>query len=535
MCSIIDERMQLGMENTLNKAKHHQKRKEWDDAIFYYDKIITDSTNKVQDNIYVDYAKCLKAVGKTNQAEKVLIEAKSIHTNRYKILEELYSIYDSLEEWDEALIVAKELIKQNSKKAENYFLLGRAYAVLKDKENASNNYKKGLEHKHNMKMEKLIKKIQLGFADNPSEVTTDYTSIDGFNNYGAFIHQYKGKKYFTKISRSTAGAKREDVFYNFICEEFPVLKEIVPLYIDSQFIDNILYLTLEMIESTPISSEHTQDIIKTTQTLSSISYDALVRQYPNPNYSFLMRNKPTAVGIFSTKIHEAAYNKRMFSLLYKLMQQKKYPIPVKDVIQKIESMIMDNHMYLFIKPKKHYSLVHRDFTKRNIKIKKQDNTVKVFDWAGFSIGPHFITIARYLTASLTPYSEVKNIYLDNNNINGNLSKIEKIFFLYILILFYILRLKEKRVEEGLDKYILPALDDMEMLVTEFMKNDFEEEAKNLLLEKVENENKLKTENNTKQEKIKRLNRKIKKLEKRHADMINSKSWKITKPLRLLKK
>src|SRR5699024_5540360 len=123
----------------------------------------------------------------------------------------------------------------------------------------------------------------------------------------------------------------------------------------------------------------------------------------------------------------------MFSQLYKLLKQNNYPKTIRDIVQHLESLIMDNDLYEYIRPEKHYSLIHGDYNPRNSKLKKQDQSIKVFDWETFKIGPRFIDVARYLSGALIEYSDVKEIYLDDKELGGKLSLIEKIFFLYALI------------------------------------------------------------------------------------------------------
>src|SRR5699024_2949538 len=103
---------------------------------------------------------------------------------------------------------------------------------------------------------------------------------------------------------------------------------------------------------------------------------------------------------------------------------------VNKVINRLESLIMDNYLYAFINPEQHYSLLHGDFIPQNIKMQKDSETPIVFDWATFTVGPRFIDIARYLTTTFTPYTKIKEDYLFNEHIDRKLSVIEQIFFLY---------------------------------------------------------------------------------------------------------
>lgn len=513
--------------NLLSSAKQYQKAHKWDKAIDCYEEYIKKSNRKLNDDTYVSYAKCLRVVGRGDHAEKLLMDGRNLHPQSERIVRELHNLYDSLGDWNSAKAVANTLVEMDPKQANYHFRLGRTYAYLNEFQKAKKVYKTGLKYKHEMSLEKLIEKIQKGFTDNPSEVSSEYIFINGRNNLGAFIHEYGDKRYFTKISRYTRGARREKTFYKKLCTEFPILNETVPLYVDSQVLDRVIYLTMEMIDDVQTTSEHINEVIETSQKIKSIKYNELIKTYPNPKYLFILRNRPISIVIFFTKIHERFYNERLFSSLYRFAKQHNHPKSVSQVIIRLESLIMRNHLYAFIEREEHYGLLHGDFIPQNIKIQKSNGMPQVFDWATFTVGPHFIDIARYLTTTFTPYSKVKEIYLFNDRTGGKLSLIEKIFFLYASILFYLLTSRRKSIETRLNEYILPALNDLEILVTEFKKNEFEEALQSLLEKKEE------YKHNAQQleKQALKLKREKVKVQNKFQDLINSKSWKITAPLR----
>lgn len=529
------------MQKLLNKAKKYQKKKEWENAASCYEQYIEKSEGECEDDVYISYAVCLRRSGNTTRAKETLLKVQELSPTNDHILKELLNLYNAINDKLSAINVAKDLVKLNPSNSNNHFKLGESYAQLNKFEEAKTSFLYGLESHHEMSIEALKKEIQSGFVKSKEEASAEYIFLGGRGNYGSFLHNYQGKKLFTKISRHTLRAKRERVFYREICQSFPVLKKYVPAYFGSKVIDNILYLTIEMIESTTSSIEPIEDILSTSQGISSIPYEKIAKEYPNLNYSFQLKNKPNPMIIYFTKIHEKYYNEKLFTSFYKLMEQNNYPDAVYYVIQQLESFIMDNHLYEFIHPDEHYSLVHGDYNKSNSKIDKQDNTIKVFDWELFKIGPHFIDIVRYLSGTLVSYLDVKKIYLNNKELGGKLSLIEKIFFLYALILLYILTLGENKVEKEIDKYITPALHDMESLIEQFTKTDYFSSVQQLLNENNENEAKIlkllnkNDENEAKtlqlEEDNLRLKKKKNELEILHENFVKSKSWKITAPFR----
>lgn len=332
-------------------AKKYQDCPEWEKDIAYYERYRRENEHN-DDTFYVSYAKCLRHAGRIYQAKELLMEGETLYPNSERIFQELYALYKISSEWHNAKSVAEALIELNPQQENYYFQLGRAYAFLKDYTNAKNVYMSRLKHKHNTSYKHLMEKIKRGFTTNPADFSSEYVYIDGKNNFGAIIHHAADKKYFTKITKYDKNAKREEAFYREVCSRFPLLNEVVPVYIDSQVIDDILYLTINWIEGSNVTSEKANDIIDTSQKISSVKYQDIIHMYQNPNYLFRFRNKPTFIIQFFTQIHKKYYNEKLFSELYKLIEQNNYPAFINQVIHRLESQIMDNYLYIFIDPKK---------------------------------------------------------------------------------------------------------------------------------------------------------------------------------------
>src|SRR5699024_7570441 len=118
----------------------------------------------------------------------------------------------------------------------------------------------------------------------------------------------------------------------------------------------------------------------------------------------------------------------------------------------------------------------------------------------------FLDIVRFVTASSIPYEDVKAKYLFNDN-TGNLSQIEQIFFLYAFILMHFVPSQNKSVNEKIDKWLRPALKDMEACVEQFKRDEFEVIIQSLLEDREaaeENIKKLKRHNTNLKKKKKKL-------------------------------
>src|SRR5699024_3487257 len=119
---------------------------------------------------------------------------------------------------------------------------------------------------------------------------------------------------------------------------------------------------------------------------------------------------------------------------------------------------------------------------------------------------------------LMPYSEVKDLYLNNPDTGGKLSVIEKIFFNYSLTLLYIMRLKEKNVDKRLNDCILPCITDLEFLIEDLDISYYKNAIQRLSLEKEEVESsnaQLENQLLKEEKKVKELNKINKGMKKRH--------------------
>src|SRR5699024_7699977 len=129
-----------------------------------------------------------------------------------------------------------------------------------------------------------------------------------------------------------------------------------------------------------------------------------------------------------------------------------------------------------------------------------------------------------------------DIYLNCEDTGGRLSIIERIFFLYALVLLYILRLKEKAVADYLESCIIPALEELERLVQSFTAESHEEWLLNLHDQKKESKRergRLNERSALRQKQNKKITKQIRILKKQNQQKKTSKSWKITAHLRKL--
>ncbi|WP_026691748.1 phosphotransferase [Alteribacter aurantiacus] len=512
--------------NHLELGKQHHRKREWKKAISCYEQYINEHQSSPPEEVFRLLARTLRFRGNANRSLQVIHEGLKVYPNQPSLLIELHHHYDYTAEWKKAKSVAKQLVKLDQSNPDHLFRLGRTYSFLKHYSKAKQAYKKAIEKKHHLSLSSLIKKIEEGFPGD-STYQSEYRFTDGKNNVGAIIHRSHSKQYFTKISTLSGknnGAAREETFYKEVCSDFPDIKPFVPGYVNVQRIDDLSYLTMEMIDAIPSTQEHAKKVIKDSHHLTNVPYTEIKGKYPPPRYVYqFKKGRGISVVHFFTQIHKESYNTKLFKLLHTIAKQNDYPSTVKDMITRLERAIMDKRLFEKIIPAEHYSLLHGDYAYQNILIDKESHSPQVIDWSTFTLGPRFIDIARYVTSLPLPFHEIEALYLEDEQSGKNLSSIEKIFFLYSLVVFYFQKLGIRKMETEASVTLLPALEQLERFVLH-MDNEVNpmkaEDLQNLNIKQL-------------QQRVTVLEQERSHLEKRLEDMENSKSWKITRPLRLL--
>lgn len=512
--------------DSLKLAKQYEKQKQWEKAVEYFGQYMNQHTD-IAASVYASYAKCLRHHGATDQAQTILQKGYTLHPESEDILIAFFHLHEHTRNWKAALSIANTLIDLDPFKADHHFRQGKVHSYLNAKEKALESFKCGLIYRHGLSFERLIKTIQNGFTNNTDAVTTEYVFLGGKNNLGAFLHDdTKSEKYFTKISRKTFSDRREAIFYTHVYTHFPALEEIVPSYIDSQTFDKIQYLTIEMIDDAK-QSQSLEALIDASQKISSVPHNDITKHYPNPEYSLSLKHKGYSIMLFFLQIHKVHHNERLFVSMKQYIKDKAFPDEVHRVLHQIEKSIMDNRLYLFIEPNKHYALLHGDFTPNNIKTDR-NGSVKVFDWAGFKTGPRFMDVARYVAYGATgkvSYTDIKEKYLFNKQ--SGLTLIEQIFFLYAYVMMLMADLKNENMDTIISEYMYPAMTDMTQCVDRFKDEAFGPVIHKLSKEKETSE----LQYQKLQKELSTLKKEQKKIHSKLQNVLNSKSWTLTAPLR----
>lgn len=86
----------------LNVARQYEKGRQWQKAIKYYEVFLRENESGIEDITYVSYAKCLRIIGNTKLAKRVLTEGLLLYPKSEQILLEFHNLYDYLGDWESA-------------------------------------------------------------------------------------------------------------------------------------------------------------------------------------------------------------------------------------------------------------------------------------------------------------------------------------------------------------------------------------------------------------------------------------------------
>lgn len=530
--------------NYIYEARKYKNEKQWKKAIENFEKQKNQNLEiGVEDSLI--YAHCLFMDGQIGRAKNVLLSVLKKNNKYEEALYQLLIIYDNQSAWNEAFDIIKQLLTIDSSNPDYYFYMGRINSYLRNNEEAKNNYINGLLFKHDTNYEELVEMIQKECFPDYEGIDSSYVFMGGKNNLGAFVHKVNNEEFITKITKIGNGSKKETTFYEEVVSLFPQVQDAVPRFISSINKNDINYLTIEKIEFNNSACSF-DDVVKASQLVSSIPYKSINRKFPNSNYNYRLKNRANFITPYFTNIHKKVYNNKLFNNLKKFSEQRGDSQVIQDIILYLEHEIMDNELFLYINPDKHYSLLHGDFQPSNILFDKKSEKIKIIDWPTFKVGPKFIDLTRYFQASLTSFKDIQSYYLNNDEVN-KLELIEKVFFLYSFILFHFLILNKHNVYSNLNHFIIPALIEMNKLIKECLGSSYIEHI-DFLNDIITDFNTLVIEENSKlsihNRELKKDNKRIKKDIKTLVEenkrtknklqrILNSKSWKLTSPFRKL--
>ncbi len=385
--------------------------------------------------------------------------------------------------WKDAALHWEKALQYESNKKKHYIFsnLARCYRHLKEPEQVNLNMQIYLELTHDLKMEDIFELLRKELTAGPEQVTSKYSHKQGEENYGFIEHTLRTdqgmNKYLTKITdANTVKTNKEIYFYRDVCERFPVLKQITPSPVNITNLKEkgLALLTLEKIEGTyPKEKKHMPEIIKALNVLYSIKYEelpAVLGEYVSDSGFQLNDFKKTSgervKNIFAA-IEQASTNANVFKWLYQNVENIDPSDLLLDLIRKLEKLIIGERFYEKIIPANNYSLLHGNFGKTNTLIDGHGKLF-IFDWDSYAIGPKGFDLAYYFWKQRWSFRKIDEVFLEQKEASDCLTDLDKLFFIYTLIVLrFIDHYSGRQYEDDAYEFLKSAIEKMESLAEQF--------------------------------------------------------------------
>jgi len=404
-------------------------------------------------------------------------------TGFYRIIKrkkyELFKTLIAQNEKNKAIDVGKQLLDGNPGDQILRKRLSNLYWSMGKKGKCISTMRAGFSRELNAKIDSIIPSIQKAITSDSSSIDFKFRNQSTGTNMVCWIEHtcrlgQDTRKYLTKIYK--AGSNKEKLFYKKIRERHSILKSITPKFINFIEIqpDNVSLLTMEKVmeKQKNINEEYFNSIFKVHKIITSIRYNDIIDLIPqddfNPKTLQVAYNKISLKQAFAV-IHRESTNREIFNQLYNKLRRLNYSPDTIELIRRLEYMIIDRKMYEKLKPELHYTFLHGDFNRSNILI---DNVghYKVIDWSNLMIGPVGLDMVQFFKAFDFSFREIYKLYLTNVYCESYLETIEKIFFIYALIIIvWFQKLNRNTIDTQNYKYLVPAIKYIETLVSEIEK------------------------------------------------------------------
>lgn len=375
-------------------------------------------------------------------------------------------------EWEKAARIGEYLVKRLSNNIELYMGLAHCYKGLENHYLATNTMQKGLEKILLLTelVEKVICKTGLSYKS--------YEYMGGDQNLGCIAYEYSGngkvEEYITKIVFSDATSS-ERLFYLTFLKNFPGLQEITPRVKDYSECSKggLVLITVEKIvgQQPVISKKVILDIINANKIISGIKYKDIKHKISIQNYKdeFTLFNSNYPLHPISALhsfifIHNKSTNIKLFQLVFKHMNKKGYSSTSYMYIGRLKEVIFQWEMFNRIDIDRHYSLQHGDFFLYNMLHNQENNNLYLIDWGNLRIGPSWVDLAGFFGQLKVPFQIIHEEYLLKPSVSGNFDKIEKIFFIYTLIITWFIIFPRQEFEDNINLFLLPAIEAMEKMM-----------------------------------------------------------------------
>lgn len=374
-------------------------------------------------------------------------------------------------EWDKAISIGNKIFERYKNNENFHQKMAMCFGTINKNNQALKHIQKALELKMDCNIEDFVSGIERAISPELN-ISSKYYYISGHqSNWGIFEHDLisneSGRKFITKIVSAKDCYYREKNFYLNICSRFPVLKSVSPSLIYYSEMDSrgLYILTLEKVTGRRPDIDDLKEIIKLNETINSIAYGD-VKEFLPPKTPFISEidNNLRFWGGFNhifANIHKEETNKEVFRWLFVRIRKLSYSEKLLLLAEKLRFLILGQKIYEYLDPQKHYCLQHYDFHKEHIYLDDENLRACVIDWEKYYVGPKGYDLIQFFFRFNPQFRIVEEQFLSSND---RMDTIQKIFFVYPLLISYFVLLKNDSLEEHLSARIEPAIKYLEELI-----------------------------------------------------------------------
>ncbi|BES63717.1 hypothetical protein SANA_01560 [Gottschalkiaceae bacterium SANA] len=297
----------------------------------------------------------------------------------------------------------------------------------------------------------------------PSQIKqTTYTYLGGHANYGFIKNDLTSKDETQKslISKITwyhsNQVNHENYYYLEICKNHPELFLFSPPIHDYQKIpnSNIELLTTEYIEHEKTTNAKLDEVIKINRIIESITYREAIE---------MLKGIEVKKGRYVPRfLHQKTINQEAIREMKIRVNKIEGGEILECLLNRLDEVIIGKKLYKKIRPEIHYSFCHNDFHSSNILVQKKSEKHFIIDWDNYGIAMRGWDMSFYFGNFKYTFHEIKEVYISRITFERSIDeKIAKIYFVFLQIYRWALRLNGNNCNNKLVTHFTPAIEFIE--------------------------------------------------------------------------
>lgn len=300
-------------------------------------------------------------------------------------------------------------------------------------------------------------------ALDPSQIKrTEYTYLGGYANYGFIKNEIECNDEIQKslISKITwfnlKHVNYENYYYLEICKRHPELLSISPKLHDCQKIpgSRIELLTTEYIEGEKAANIKIDEILRINKIIESISYKEAMALFEG-----IELKKRRYIPLF---LHQKMINKEAISEMKFRADQIEGGKILKSLVNRLDEIIVRKKLYKKIRPEIHYSFCHNDFHRSNIIVQTNSEMHFVIDWDNYGVAMRGWDMNFFFGNFKYTFHDINEMYISNIKFDDPMDeKIAKIYFSFMQIYIWMIRLNGNNCTDKLALHFIPAVEFIE--------------------------------------------------------------------------